>query len=211
MVHGKTLLRQLAEQIADSLALQVQVHAHHTARLLARLLGQLAHLAVAIQVGVLGLELLHRGEILEVMDRLLISFAHLDEVNGEGVVHVALLHIVREVPALPLDEGRVFVQRLQQREDFLQLLRRELAPVGQILQAHFLRAVLQQDAIEVIVVVHVVRALLARDRVERRLRNIDEPLLHELVHLPVEERQQQRADVRAVHIGVRHDDDLVVA
>ena len=91
------------------------------------------------------------------------------------------------------------------------MLRRELAPVGQILQAHFLRAVLQQDAIELIVVVHVVRALLARDRVERRLRDIDEPLLHELVHLPVEERQQQRADVRAVHIGVRHDDDLVVA
>ena len=30
-------------------------------------------------------------------------------------------------------------------------------------------------------------------------------------HLPVEEREQQRADVRAVHVGVGHDDDVVVA
>ena len=30
-------------------------------------------------------------------------------------------------------------------------------------------------------------------------------------HLPVEERQQQRPDVRSVHVGVRHDDDAVVA
>ncbi len=33
----------------------------------------------------------------------------------------------------------------------------------------------------------------------------------QLLHVPEEERQQQRADVRAVHIRVRHDDDLVVA
>jgi hypothetical protein len=30
-------------------------------------------------------------------------------------------------------------------------------------------------------------------------------------HLPVEERQQQRADVRAVDVGVGHDDDAVIA
>ena len=30
-------------------------------------------------------------------------------------------------------------------------------------------------------------------------------------HLAEEERQQQRADMRAVHVGVRHDDDAVVA
>ena len=32
-----------------------------------------------------------------------------------------------------------------------------------------------------------------------------------LAHLPVEERQQQRADMRAVDVGVGHDDDLVIA
>src|SRR5580700_11076196 len=33
----------------------------------------------------------------------------------------------------------------------------------------------------------------------------------DLAHLPIEERQQERADMGAVDIGVRHDDDLVVA
>ena len=31
------------------------------------------------------------------------------------------------------------------------------------------------------------------------------------LHVAEEERQDQRADVRAVDVGVRHDDDLVVA
>jgi hypothetical protein len=47
--------------------------------------------------------------------------------------------------------------------------------------------------------------------VERRLGDVEIALLDELRHLPIEERQQQRADVRAVHVGVGHDDDLVVA
>ena len=33
----------------------------------------------------------------------------------------------------------------------------------------------------------------------------------QLRHLPVEEGQQQRADMRAVNVSVGHDDDLVVA
>jgi hypothetical protein len=37
------------------------------------------------------------------------------------------------------------------------------------------------------------------------------PGLDDLGHLPVEEGQQQRADVRAVDVGVGHDHDLVVA
>ena len=53
--------------------------------------------------------------------------------------------------------------------------------------------------------------LAARDFVERRLRDVDVALFDELRHLPVEERQQQRADVRAVDVGVGHDDDLVIA
>ena len=46
---------------------------------------------------------------------------------------------------------------------------------------------------------------------ERRLRDVDVAAIDELRHLPVEERQQQRPDVRAVDVGVRHDDDAVVA
>ncbi len=61
------------------------------------------------------------------------------------------------------------------------------------------------------VVVDVVLLLLALDLVERRLGDVDVAALDQLRHLPVEERQQQRADVRAVHVGIGHDDDLVVA
>ena len=46
---------------------------------------------------------------------------------------------------------------------------------------------------------------------ERRLRDVDVARVDQLAHLPVEERQQQRADVRAVHVRVGHDDDPVVA
>ena len=53
--------------------------------------------------------------------------------------------------------------------------------------------------------------LLALDLVERRLREIDVALLDELGHLAVEEREEQRPDVRAVDIGIGHDHDLVVA
>ena len=55
-------------------------------------------------------------------------------------------------------------------------------------------------------------ALLAEVGAEqRRLRDVDEAVLHQLGDLPVEERQQQRADVAAVDVGVGHEDDLVVA
>jgi hypothetical protein len=49
------------------------------------------------------------------------------------------------------------------------------------------------------------------DLVQRRLGDVDVAALHQLGHLAVEEGQQQRADVRAVHVGVGHDDDAVVA
>jgi hypothetical protein len=68
-----------------------------------------------------------------------------------------------------------------------------------------------QDLVQPRVVINVFHALLARDLVQRRLRDIDEAVLHQLRHLPVEKRQQQRADVRAVHVRIGHDDDLVVA
>ena len=51
----------------------------------------------------------------------------------------------------------------------------------------------------------------ARDLIERRLGDVEVPGSDQLGHLAVEERQQQRADVRPVDVGVGHDDDLVVA
>src|SRR5687767_473377 len=49
-----------------------------------------------------------------------------------------------------------------------------------------------------------------RDTEQGWLRDVDVPRLDQLRHLTEEEREQQRTDVRAVHVGVRHDDDLVV-
>ena len=71
--------------------------------------------------------------------------------------------------------------------------------------------VVQQDGVELDVVLHVDLVLAALHLVERRLRDVDVAALDQLRHLPVEERQQQRADVRAVDVRVGHDDDAVVA
>ena len=61
----------------------------------------------------------------------------------------------------------------------------------------------------VVLEVHLVLALL--DLVQRRQADVDVAALDQLGHLAVEERQQQRTDVRAVHVGVGHQDDAVVA
>lgn len=53
--------------------------------------------------------------------------------------------------------------------------------------------------------------LATRHFVQGRLRDIEVAVLDQLRHLTVEEREQQRADVRAVNIRIGHDDDLVVA
>src|SRR5262249_61560413 len=60
-------------------------------------------------------------------------------------------------------------------------------------------------------VVRVVLFLPFRDAEKRWLRNVDVARLDELRHLTEEEREEQRANVRAVHVRVRHDDDLVIA
>ena len=41
--------------------------------------------------------------------------------------------------------------------------------------------------------------------------DVEVAVVDELGHLPVEEREQQRADVRSVDVGVGHDDDAVIA
>ena len=69
----------------------------------------------------------------------------------------------------------------------------------------------EQQRVELRVVLDVVLLLAALELVERRLRDVDVAPLDELGHLAVEERQQQRADVRAVDVRVRHDDDAVIA
>ena len=61
------------------------------------------------------------------------------------------------------------------------------------------------------VVLEVLLGLAARHLVERRLGDEEMAAVDDLAHLAIEERQQQRADMGAVDVGVRHDDDLVIA
>ena len=47
--------------------------------------------------------------------------------------------------------------------------------------------------------------------VQRRLRNVDHPAIDQDRHLAEQERQEQRANVRAVDVRIRHQNDLAVA
>ena len=62
-----------------------------------------------------------------------------------------------------------------------------------------------------VLVLEVTLVLAALHLVEGRLRDVDVAVLDEGRHLPVEEGEQQGADVGAVDVRVRHDDDAVVA
>ena len=61
------------------------------------------------------------------------------------------------------------------------------------------------------VVLDVLLELALLDAIQRRLRDVHVAALDQLLHVAEEEREQQRADVRAVHVGVGHQDDLAVA
>ena len=47
--------------------------------------------------------------------------------------------------------------------------------------------------------------------IKRRLRDVNLAGAHQFGHLPEEKGQQQRANVRAVHVRIGHDDDAAVA
>ncbi len=71
-------------------------------------------------------------------------------------------------------------------------------------------ALLGNDLVALLFGHHVVRLSAVAHAVQRGLRGVHVPRLEQRAHVPVEERQQERADVGAVDIGVgRHDDPLV--
>ena len=71
--------------------------------------------------------------------------------------------------------------------------------------------VADQVGVERRVVLQVQLVLALLDLVQRRQADVDVAALDQLRHLPVEEGEQQGADVRAVDVGVGHQDDAVVA
>ena len=70
---------------------------------------------------------------------------------------------------------------------------------------------LDQIILERPLVLEILLRLAALDLEQRRLRDEEMSRLDDRAHLPEEEGQQQRADMRAVDVRVGHDDDLVVA
>ena len=76
---------------------------------------------------------------------------------------------------------------------------------------HAFGGALDHDLDEFAVVLDVLLELALLDAVERRLRDVDVAALDELRHVAEEEGEQQGADVRAVDVGVGHQDDLAVA
>ncbi len=74
-----------------------------------------------------------------------------------------------------------------------------------------LDALLDQECVHLGIVLQVTLGLAALGLIERRLGDIEIALVDDLAHLPVEEGEQQRADVGAVDVGIGHDDDAVIA
>src|SRR5438874_344745 len=70
---------------------------------------------------------------------------------------------------------------------------------------------IQQQRVQLVIVLDVRLLLTALHLVERRLSNVDVATFDQHRYLTIEEREQQRPDVRAVHVRVRHDDDAVIA
>jgi hypothetical protein len=118
--------------------------------------------------------------------------------DGGGDAAAAELAEQRAEPQRPL-EG------IQQR---LLLEGRRLA--GH-LDAGLLHPVLEEELLHLALAHEVPLRLALLDLEQRRLRDEEMARLDHLHHVAEEEREQEGPDVRAVHVGVGHQDDLVIA
>ncbi len=110
----------------------------------------------------------------------------------------------------PLDNLQVFLEGDELLESCFQLGAGDLRPVSQDQHARFRRSP-QQPLLHLALVADEELAAAALRPEQRRLRDVDVAGVDQRAHLTVEERQQQRTDVRSVDVGVGHDDDAVVA
>ena len=89
--------------------------------------------------------------------------------------------------------------------------RQQLVACTTGLNAGALQGHAQQKRIECRLVFEVLLFFAHLDFVKRWLSNVDVTSLDQLGHLSIEEGEQQGADVGAVHVGIGHDDDAVIA
>ncbi len=116
-----------------------------------------------------------------------------------------------QVAAVARDPAPELLQARKRFDDLVDLGAGEGVAVARSFKQDVLRAQFEQDAVHHRVVFDVLLALAALDFVERRLCDVDVALLDQRPHEAVEEREVERGDVRAVHVRVGHQDDLVVA
>src|SRR6266540_1834274 len=106
-------------------------------------------------------------------------------------------------PAVVLDEHLREARPLRRRELHLRAVARRDVERGNPLAC--------QQFLELRVLLEVELLVAQLDPVERRDGDVHVAALDQLRHLPVQERQDQRTDVRTVHVGVGHDDHAVVS
>ena len=78
---------------------------------------------------------------------------------------------------------------------------------------HFLYArpaYLGIELFKLVVVINIIVLFVFLDPVKGRLGDIYFTLLYEFRHISIEERQKQRPYMRSVHVGIGHDNDLVI-
>src|SRR4029077_15203404 len=113
--------------------------------------------------------------------------------------------------AAPLDNVQELLVRDHLLEPLLEFGSRDLHLLRRNLDDPRFGRAANEIAVQFALVLDIGLGLAALDAEERRLRDVDVALLDDFRQLPVKERQQQRADVGAVHVRVGHDDDAVVA
>ena len=142
----------------------------------------------------------------------LVTLADAGDVAGKGEGDgVAAVEVFGEGSAVAGDAVAEFIKGGEVFDDAIDLGGVEGVAVAEAGEGDVFGAELEEDAVELLVVVDVLLPFLALDFVERRLGDVDVATLEEAFHLAVEEGEQQGADVGAVHIGIGHDDDFVVA
>ena len=163
-----------------------------------------AQVAVVLREGA---QVLISGEI---MDRLLIASADPHHVGGQLITGAGAKE-VGEISAAALDRIRITGELGNAFEHVAQFIGRKQRVVGDRVQRHIAGTEFDENLREFAVVLHILRTFFPRHQIKGRLGDVKVALLDQIRHVTAEKRQQQGADVRAVDIGIGHDDNLVVA
>ena len=75
----------------------------------------------------------------------------------------------------------------------------------------FIPADFVKSSVQLFVRIDIAFRIALFDEIERRLGNVNIAALYHRPHVPIEERQQQRANMASVNIGIGHADDFVIA